>query len=372
MPPDVCIIFVDTLVYEMGVMTEFIKSPEDFNDRYSRQILYEPIGVEGQRKLAKSRVLLVGCGALGTNLAQTLVRAGVGHLRICDRDYIERNNLQRQQLFDEDDLALNLPKAIAATKKLRRMNPSVTVEAEVVDVNHRNIERLLEGADLLLDGTDNFETRYLINDVAVKTQRPWIYGAVIGASGLVMPIVPGETPCLRCVFDQAPPAELNPTCDTAGVIGPAVSIIAGFQAVEAIKLLCGKADALNRSLMSIDVWTGRVVNLNVDASREAGTCACCCQRDFSYLDGRTVSTIDALCGRNAVQIQPGSKREIDFAAMAKKLGPVVDGEVSHNRYLLKARVGDYSLTLFADGRAIVQGTDDVDMAKSLYAKYFGA
>jgi len=353
-------------------MTGNISNSEDFEDRYSRQILYEPIGVEGQQKLAASRVLLVGCGALGTNLAQTLVRAGVGYLRICDRDYIERNNLQRQQLFDEDDLTENLPKSVAATKKLRRMNPSVTVEADVVDVNHRNIERLSEGADLLLDGTDNFETRYLINDVAVKTKRPWVYGAVIGASGLVMPIVPGETPCLRCVFDHAPPPEFNPTCDTAGVIGPAVSIIAGFQAVEAIKLLCGKAEALNRHLMSIDVWSGRVVNLNVDASREEGACACCGQRDFSYLDGRTVTAIDTLCGRNAVQVQPSSKREIDFASMAKKLWPVVDGDVSHNAYLLKARVGDYALTLFEDGRAIVQGTDDVGTAKSLYAKYFGA
>ncbi len=354
------------------MMTENTPSSEDFVDRYSRQIMYEPIGAGGQRKLAGARVLLVGCGALGTNLAQTLVRAGVGYLRICDRDYIERNNLQRQQLFDEDDLALNLPKAVAATKKLRRMNPSVTVEAEVVDVNHRNIERLAEGADLLLDGTDNFEARYLINDLAVKTERPWIYGAVIGASGLVMPIIPGETPCLRCVFDHAPPAELNPTCDTAGVIGPAVSIVAGFQAVEAMKLLSGKADALNRHLMSIDVWTGRVVNLNVDASHAEGACACCEQRDFSYLDGRAVSSIDALCGRNAVQVQPGDNRTINFTAMAEKLGPVVDGEVSHNTYLLKARVGDYALTLFADGRAIVQGTDNVDTAKSLYAKYFGA
>ncbi len=353
-------------------MAEYAPSSLDLEDRYSRQMLFEPIGVEGQRKLASARVLMIGCGALGTNVVQTLVRAGVGYVRICDRDYIERNNLQRQQLFDEDDLAQNFPKAVAATRKLRLINSTVTIESEVVDVNHRNIERLSEGADLLLDGTDNFEARYLMNDLAVKTNRPWIYGAVIGASGLVMPIVPGETPCLRCVFDHAPPPELNPTCDTAGVIGPAVNIVAAFQAVEAIKLLCGKRDALNRQLMSIDAWTGRVVNLNVDASQDAQSCACCVLRDFAYLDGRKVSVIDALCGRNAVQVQPGGKREIDFTVIAKKVEPVADGKVTHNAYLLKACIGEYVLTLFADGRAIVQGTDDVDKAKTLYAKYFGA
>jgi adenylyltransferase/sulfurtransferase len=340
--------------------------------RYSRQILYGNIGLDGQRRLAASRAVLIGCGALGTVLANTLVRAGLGHLRICDRDYIERDNLQRQVLFDEADIAANLPKAHAAAMKLGRINSDVTVEPAVVDVNSGNIERLADGAELILDGTDNFETRFLINDLAVKTERPWIYGAVIGATGLCMTIIPHETPCLRCVFENSPPPELNPTCDTAGVIGPAVNIVASLQAVEAIKILSGRGSQINRHLVSVDVWSGRLANLNVQSAYETGNCPCCKRGEFPYLTGERTSVTATLCGRDAVQVLPPSPGLIDFSAIALKLEPVAQGSISHNQFMLKAHIDGYELTLFDDGRAIIQGTDAPDKARSLYAKYFGA
>ncbi|HEY3243064.1 MAG TPA: ThiF family adenylyltransferase, partial [Phycisphaerae bacterium] len=303
--------------------------------RYSRQVLVEGIGESGQRRLLDARVLLVGCGALGSVLAETLVRAGVGHLRICDRDFIELNNLQRQVLFDEDDIAANLPKAEAARRKLARMNSHVTVEALVTDVNHTNIERLAEGAQLLLDGTDNFETRFLINDLAIKTQRPWIYGAVIGTSGLMMPILPGQTPCLRCVFETAPPPEMNPTCDTAGVLGPVVNLIASLQSLEALKILAGATDAVNRNLVSIDAWSGRFINLKVDSARDKGDCPCCRQARFDYLEGREGRTTSVLCGRDAVQIRRPADGKLDLAAMALKLQASAAAPVQQNAYMLR-------------------------------------
>jgi adenylyltransferase/sulfurtransferase len=340
--------------------------------RYSRQALYEKIGVAGQRRLAESRVVLIGCGALGTVLANTLVRAGVGHMRICDRDYIERDNLQRQVLFDEEDIAANLPKAEAAAARLGRVNSEVTVEPVVVDVNYTNIERLAGDAQLLLDGTDNFETRFLINDLAVKTQRPWIYGAVIGSTGLCMTVIPHDTPCLRCVFEEAPPADMNPTCDTAGILASAANLVASLQAVEAIKLLIGRAEEINRHLLHLDVWSGRFANVNVQAAYDKGNCPCCKRHEFPYLRGELTGTTTTLCGRNAVQVNPGTAAKISFPAIARRLERVATGRVNHNRFMLKAQVGDYELTLFADGRAIIKGTDDADRARTLYAKYFGA
>ncbi len=339
------------------------------DSRYSRQVLFDKIGEEGQRRLASARVVLIGCGALGTVLADTLVRAGVGHLRICDRDYIERDNLQRQVLFDEDDIAANLPKAQAAVAKLRRINSEVTIEAEVVDVNHTNIERLADGAQLLLDGTDNFETRYLINDFSVKTGTPWIYGAVIGATGLSMTILPGDTPCLRCVFEEAPPPEMNPTCDTAGVLASTVHLVAGLQSVEAIKLLIGKKKEINRHLVHLDVWTGRFVNMKVQSAYDDGDCPCCKKREFDYLSGKLGSAAAALCGRNAVQVS--AIGEVDLAAIAEKLRPIASLSVQHNQFMLRVRIDQYELTLFADGRGIIKGTDDPEKARSLYAKYLG-
>ncbi len=339
--------------------------------RYSRQILFDKIGVEGQLRLSDARVVLIGCGALGTVLANILVRAGVGFLRICDRDYIEKDNLQRQTLFDEDDIAANLPKSEAAAAKLRRINSGITVEPVVVDVNPANIERLAQDAQLLLDGTDNFETRYLINDLAVKTKRPWVYGAAVGATGLCLTIVPHETPCLCCVFEEAPPPQMTPTCDTVGVLASTVNLVASLQAVEAIKLLVGRKKEINRHLVHIDAWTGRVVDVNVQAAFTKGDCPCCHGGDFAYLEGRRTSAATTLCGRDAVQVDLGIQTQVSFEAIALKLEPVAAGPVTHNRFMLRAQLEGLVLTLFPDGRAIIKGTDDTDQARTLYAKYIG-
>jgi molybdopterin-synthase adenylyltransferase len=340
--------------------------------RYSRQILFPPVGEEGQRRLSASRVLLVGCGALGSNLANALVRAGVGFLRIVDRDYIELNNLQRQILFDEDDIAAGLPKAEAARRKLGRINSQVSVEAIVADANYRNIERFAEGCDLLLDGTDNFETRYLINDLAVATARPWIYGACVGATGLCLPILPGETPCLRCVFEHSPPPEMNPTCDTAGILGPVVSIVAAHQAMEAIKILTGHREAVDRRLLRFDAWTNRAVRLDVTAAKSAD-CPCCGRRQFDYLSGRLAGGTTVLCGRNAVQLTPSHTdvAPIDLGATADKLRAAGVTEIRVNTFMLKARINGLELTLFPDGRAIIAGTTQPEQAKAILARYVG-
>ena len=340
--------------------------------RYSRQMLFEPIGEDGQRRLLDASVLLVGCGALGTVLASTLARAGVGRLRIVDRDFIEENNLQRQILFDEDDIAAGLPKAEAARQKLTRINSTIHVEAVVTDVNASNIQTLAEGADLLLDGTDNFETRFLINDLAVKSNTPWIYGACIGATGLVMAIVPGETPCLRCVFENAPPPEMNPTCDTVGVLGPIVNVVASIQAIETIKLLIGARDDVTRSLIHIDLWSGRFMNMNVQSSYENGDCPCCKRREFTFLDGAHESLTATLCGRNAVQINRPGGGQVDLAVIAERLQRVAEGPVRQNRFMLKAVVDGYEIALFPDGRAIIKGLSDPGQARSVYAKYIGS
>ncbi|MBI4578069.1 MAG: ThiF family adenylyltransferase [Planctomycetes bacterium] len=351
-----------------------IRQTSDLNSslsRYSRQILFTPIGEEGQRRLSASRVLLVGCGALGTHLADTLVRAGVGFLRIVDRDYIEPNNLQRQILFDEDDIAAGLPKAEAARRKLQRINSQVTVEGLVADANYRNIEQLAEGADLLLDGTDNFETRYLMNDLAVKTHRPWIYGACVGATGLCLPILPDDSPCLRCVFEQAPPPEMNPTCDTAGILSPVVSIVAAHQALEAIKILTGHLEAVDRRLLHFDAWQNRCVHLSVAAAKTAD-CPCCGQRQFDHLAGKLAAGTTTLCGRNAVQLTPAEGTRVDFTAIAAKLRAAGIADVRHNAFMLKATLDGLDATLFPDGRAILAGTQQPDQARTVYARYIGS
>ncbi|UCG16733.1 MAG: ThiF family adenylyltransferase [Phycisphaerales bacterium] len=336
--------------------------------RYSRQMLFAPIGEAGQRKLAASRVTLIGCGALGSVQAEILVRAGVGHVRICDRDFVEWANLHRQALCDEDDIEAGLPKAEAARRKLIRINSQVEVESVVTDVNPANIERLTEDADLILDGTDNFETRYLINDAAVKHGTPWVHGAAIADTGLCMAVLPGETPCLRCVFEDAPPLEMSPTCDTVGVLGPLIHMVAGSQASEAIKILIGHRDAVNRNLVSLDAWTGRFTDIAVADARERGNCICCKQRQFEYLDGDRISLTTNPCGRDAIQVNRKGGRTIVLPALAKRLRPVAS-EVRANVHLVKATVGDYELIVFVDGRAIVKGTDDPDVAKAIYAKH---
>jgi adenylyltransferase/sulfurtransferase len=339
-------------------------------DRYSRQILYAPLGVEGQRCLLAAHVVLVGCGGLGSVLAELLVRAGVGRLRIIDRDFVELNNLPRQVLFDEHDAAESLPKAEAARRKLAAINSDVAVEAVVADLNHRNAETLLEGAELLLDGTDNFETRYLLNDVAVKSHRPWIYGACVGTEGRSLVVVPGEGPCLRCLFEEVP--ETTETCDTTGVLGPAVSLTASRQALEAIKLLSGHPEALDRHFWSCHGWTGRVSRIDVSRVGAGGDCPCCRQGRFDYLEGRGAVQAAALCGRDAVQVSPPPGLAMNLDALADRLRSVAEVPPRSNGFLLRARVEGHELTVFADGRAIVKGVSRPEDGRTLYSRYVGS
>ena len=343
--------------------------------RYNRQMLWAPIGIEGQKKLRDAKVLLVGCGALGTVLGNTLARAGVGHITIVDRDYIELNNLQRQVLFDEQDIADQLPKSVAAKRKIEKINSAISVEAIVADVNHTNIEQMAAGKDLLLDGTDNFETRFLINDVSVKTGVPWIYGAVISAMGLAMVIRPGVTPCLRCIFETIPPPGMSPTCDTAGVLGPTVNMVGSWQALEAMKLLTGSIKDVSEYLFSFDLWDNRFQQLNVKKAKDLADCPACKRRDFEFLSGKFGSSTTTLCGRNAVQISQPAGFKVDFEHIAAGLRSV--GKPSFNKFMLKCPIveasgKEFELTLFADGRAIVKGTNKAAEAKAIYAKYVGA
>ncbi len=337
--------------------------------RYSRQVYFAGVGVEGQRRLRLSSVTLVGCGALGSALADQLVRAGLGHLQIVDRDFVELDNLQRQRLFDEQDVRECLPKAEAAARKLRRINSGCEVDAVVADANPRNIERFCSEADLLLDGTDNLESRYLINDVAVKTDKPWVYGACVAADGLVLAVRPQASPCLRCIWPDPPgPGEL-PTCDTAGILGATVNIVAALQAGEAMKILMGREEELLRGLTSIDAWHGRVRTVNVQAALEHGTCSCCQERDFEFLAGKRAAATTSLCGRNAVQIMPADDTELDLRRIAGRIPAHM--RPACNGFLLKFQAGVLNVALFVDGRAIVQGTTDASAAKNAYAKYVG-
>ncbi len=338
-------------------------------DRYSRQVRFHGVGEEGQKKLLNSRVTLCGCGALGTVLANNLARAGVGFIRVVDRDFIEPSNLQRQVLFDENDVIENLPKAEAAVRKLRAINSAITVESVVTDIDRTNIESLCEDADLILDGSDNFEIRYLINDLAVKYNKPWVYGGVIGSNGMTMTIIPNQTPCLRCVFEAAPSPGSADTCETAGVLGPVVNIIASMQATEAIKLLAGKPETINKELVQIDVWENTYRRVKIAPLLGKVDCPCCKHRKFEWLDGEFGSQTTSLCGRNAVQVTNRSANKLKFEDMAAQLKSI--GEVSFNKFMLKFNAEDCEFTVFPDGRAIIKGTSDVDRAKTLYARYIG-
>jgi adenylyltransferase/sulfurtransferase len=338
-------------------------------ERYSRQMRFYGIGEDGQRRLLQSHVTLCGCGALGTVLANALVRAGVGHVRIVDRDFIETNNLQRQVLFDEHDVAENLPKAEAAARKLAAVNSSVHVEPVVTDIDRTNILDLVKDADLILDGTDNFEIRYLINDAAVKLGKPWVYGGCIGSHGQTMTVLPGETPCLRCVFEAAPAPGEAGTCETAGVLSPIVNIVASYQATEAFKILCGRQSQVNRELIYLDVWENQQRRIKIAPLLGKVDCPCCQRRRFEWLDGEHGAHTTSLCGRNAVQVAHRSATELRFEELAGHLAQL--GEVSYNRFLLKFNADGYEFTVFPDGRAIIKGTSDVDKARTLYAKYIG-
>ncbi len=336
-------------------------------DRYSRQTLFTPIGKNGQIRLGEASVAILGCGALGTGLANHLCRAGVGRLLIADRDYIELNNLQRQILFDEEDIARHLPKAVAAVQRLRKVNSEVQLEPLVEDINADGIEALVREVDLVLDATDNFETRYLLNDACIKHQRPWIYSGVIASYGVTMNILPGETPCLRCVFPEMPLPGTSATCDTAGVLNGIVAAITGVAATEALKILL-KSEKISREMFWMDLWENTSERIGLPRDPQCPTCG---QHTYEFLEtlGGTHST--SLCGRDAVQVRAGKRGDrIDLAQLAERLRPV--GQVAHNEYLLRFSIDSYELTVFPDARAIIKGTDDEQLARSLYARYIGA
>jgi adenylyltransferase/sulfurtransferase len=338
------------------------------SERYSRQILFPGIGKEGQRRLARSHAVIIGCGALGAMHAEMLARAGVGRLRLIDRDFIEESNLQRQIMFEERDVADRLPKAVAAAARINRINSEVQVEAVVKDVNYANVEELIEDADVLLDGTDNFEARFLLNDAAVKLDKPWVYGAAVSSYGAQMTIRPHETPCLRCVFPEMPAPGSSPTCDTAGVILPIISVIASHQVSEALKILTGQPERLHGSLLQFDLWQNTFTRLKLRERTE--DCPTCQQHRYDFLNARGGQLATTLCGRNAVQVSPAPGARIDFTRLAEQLRGA--GEVSYNRYLLKLKTGEHEITVFPDARSIIKGTDDPNLARSLYARYIGA
>ncbi len=339
-----------------------------FDERYSRQILFREIGVEGQAKLGSSRILVVGCGALGSVIAEILVRAGVGHVTVVDRDYIDDSNLQRQSLYTEADSREGLPKAVAAVRHLREINSSVELVGTVEDVRASTIGALVAGKDLILDGTDNFETRYLLNDAALKWRIPWTYGACVGAYGICMTIVPGVTPCLRCVMQQLPVPGSSPTCDTVGVIGAVVHLVAAFEAAEAMKILTGRLDQVNRSLVAIDLWENRMSAIGTRGQRDPACPACAGER-YEFLAGEHEARAEALCGRNAVQVWSAQSGPVDLTTVAQRLSGI--GSVTANSYLVKADLGDREVAIFRDGRAIIRGTHDVGEARRLYSKLVG-
>ncbi|MDQ5845377.1 MAG: ThiF family adenylyltransferase [Acidobacteriota bacterium] len=337
------------------------------NERYSRQILFNGIGAEGQQRLLQSRALIVGCGALGSAHAESLARAGVGHLRIADRDFVEASNLQRQTMFTEHDALERIPKAVAAANHIREINQEIVVEPEIIDVNHSNIEQLIKDCDVVLDGTDNFATRYLINDACVKHETNWIYGAAVGSYGVTMTIQPHQTPCLQCVFEEAPPAASAPTCDTAGVIMPIISVVAAVQVAEALKLLTAQTESLHGSLMQFDVWRNEWRKIN--PGPRSPECPTCGKGVFETLSATSSEFAAVLCGRDAVQISPAQATQIDFEQLAERLRPT--GEVKFNDYLLRFRTGEFEMTVFQDARSIIRGTCEIKTARSLYAKFIG-
>jgi len=341
---------------------------DDFlQEKYSRQILFEGIGVGGQERLLRGSAVVAGCGAIGAAAANLLVRAGVGRIRIVDRDFVEPSNLQRQTLFDESDAREVLPKAVAAERKLRAINSRVSIEGLVADINPRNVEQLLNNFDVLLDGTDNFETRFLVNDFAIKSGKPWIYAAAVASYGLTMTIQPGQSACLACLLEGSEAVSgMEDTCDTIGVVGPVVNLVASLQVAEALKLLSGNHKALHGRLISCDVWTGYFQSVQVARNL---ACRCCWSHDFSYLEGQAQPHI-TMCGRDSVQIHEHN-RALDLGRLQERLSRTVTG-IRQNDFLLRFVIAPYEMTVFSDGRAIVKGTTDAAVARSLYARYIGA
>ncbi len=342
-----------------------MSAAKPFQERYSRQLLFSPIGEVGQKRLSRSKILIVGMGALGTVIANHMVRAGVGFVRFVDRDFVEMSNLQRQMLFEEQDAVESVPKAVAAERKLKKINSEVELEGIVGDVNPSTIEQYAEGMDLILDGTDNFQTRFLMNDIAFKKGIPYIYGGVVSSRGMQATFIPGETPCLRCLIEES--AGRGETCDTAGVIAPVVDVVASYEATEAIKWLVGNKAAVRRSLLSIDLWRGYHQEIKWSTPNEQ--CPTCQRQEYPALYAAD-NDVTTLCGRETVQITARQNRKWDLDEWKRKLENV--GEVEQTPFLLRFRVDDLNLVIFPDGRVLVQGTEDVVQAKSVYAKYIGA
>jgi adenylyltransferase/sulfurtransferase len=343
---------------------------ERSTSRYDRQARFAPLGPQGQRRLAESRALVCGCGALGSVVADMLARAGVGFTRIVDRDFLELNNLQRQFLYDERDVAVGLPKAIAAANHLRQINSEVEIAPVVADVTFRNIGELASDVDIILDGSDNFAVRFLLNDFAVKHEKPWIYGGCIGAEGQTMTIVPGRSACLACLMADAPPPGTTPTCDTAGIIAPIVGLIASIEVAEALKILSGQPEAVSRRLAIVDLWDNQIRSVDLTRLRENSDCRVCKHHEFAWLSGERGSTSAVLCGRNAVQLSPPAGATASLDQVAARLAGV--GRVQRNEFLLRLALDDHVLTVFPDGRTIVSGTDDIATARTLHARYIGA
>jgi adenylyltransferase/sulfurtransferase len=347
-------------------MTLSANAPGELDpERYSRQILFPAIGVEGQRKLLAAHIAIVGCGATGAATAGLLARAGVGTLTLIDRDYVEWSNLQRQVLFEEEDAREALPKAVAAQRRIARFNSTTRIEPHVVDLTPENIHALLENAQLVLDATDNFETRYLLNDYAVQQNKPWIYAGAVGSTAVAMNILPGETACLACIFPAAPSGTVE-TCDTGGILNPAVNLAASIESMEAMKWIVGAHGQMRRTFLWMDAWTNE--RSSVDASRPRPDCEVCGKQEFRHLAGTAQPRI-TLCGRNSVQIHE-HHRPVDFAELEQKLKP--HGAVQRNEMLLRFDRGKHRITVFRDGRAMVQGTTDISVARSLYSRFIGS
>jgi adenylyltransferase/sulfurtransferase len=343
--------------------------PEPF-ERYSRQIRFPQLSIAGQQQLSEAKALLVGCGALGSIIASTLCRAGVGTLRIVDRDFLEISNLQRQSLFDESDVESGLPKAIAAKNRLEQINRHIKVEALVEDVCADNILKLVDGVDVIVDGIDNFETRFLINDASVKCSIPWIYGGCLGADGQSMTIVPGESACLNCLMLDGPPAPgTTETCDSFGILAPIINVIGSIQSMEAIKILSGNVASVSKKLAVVGLWSNEFRSMDLSSLRDRVDCPTCKGQTFQWLSGERGSQSAIMCGRNAVQLSFAQRQQIDLVALGEKLASI--GTVEQNPFLVRFFIDDFSLTVFADGRAIVSGTEDASIAKKLYAQYVG-
>jgi len=337
------------------------------NERYSRQTLFTPIGEKGQQQLANKHVLIIGLGALGTQSSEMLTRAGIGKLTIVDRDYIEWSNLQRQQLYTEEDAEKQIPKAIAAANRLRAINSEVEIESHIMDVTPLELEELISGVDLILDATDNFDIRMMINDIAQKHQLPWIYGSCVGSYGMSFTILPGETPCLHCLLENVPVG--GPTCDTAGIIQPAASQVVVHQTTEALKILTDHKDALRGKLISFDVWTNQVVQMDVAPMKKTDCPSCSAEATYPFLQHDEQTKTAVLCGRDSVQIRPAHKQKRNLNHLAEQLANT-GGQIEANEFLLSFTIGEERMVMFQDGRALIHGTNNVEKAKTLYHRYF--